>query len=106
MAQLVKYTLYLRPITHPHREGFLAAAEKEYWDLERRETFRSVPNAPGHKVLPLMWTFLYKFDTDGYLVKYKARLCVRGDLQGPTHLDTVGLRGSHVNSRYCDQSLD
>jgi Reverse transcriptase (RNA-dependent DNA polymerase) len=28
-----------------------------------------------------MWTFVYKFDTDRYLVKYKARICVRGDLQ-------------------------
>jgi hypothetical protein len=25
--------------------------------------------------------FKYKFDTDGYLIKFKARLCVRGDLQ-------------------------
>jgi hypothetical protein len=28
----------------------------------------------------------YKFDTDGHLVKFKARLCVRGDLQ-PTQQD-------------------
>ena len=36
----------------------------------------------------LMWTFVYKLDTDGYLAKYKARLCIRGDLQEPTYLDT------------------
>ena len=28
-----------------------------------------------------MWVFTYKFDTNGYLIKYKARICVRGDLQ-------------------------
>ncbi|KAK1916876.1 hypothetical protein P3342_004431 [Pyrenophora teres f. teres] len=28
-----------------------------------------------------MWVFTYKFDEDGYLLKYKARLVVRGDLQ-------------------------
>jgi hypothetical protein len=28
-----------------------------------------------------MWVFTYKFDDNGYLVKYKARLVVRGDLQ-------------------------
>ncbi len=35
-----------------------------------------------------MWVFLYKFDTDSYLIKYKTRLCVRGDLQDPMHLNT------------------
>ena len=35
-----------------------------------------------------MWVFTYKFDTNGLLDKYKARLCVRGDLQDPTQLDT------------------
>jgi hypothetical protein len=72
---------------HPHREGFLAAAEKEYHNLERRQTFCHIPKTPGLKTLPLMWTFIYKLDTDGYLAKYKARLCVRGDLQEPTYLD-------------------
>ena len=72
---------------HPHRDGFLAAAEKEYRDLERRQTFCHVPKTPGLKILSLMWTFVYKLDTDGYLTKYKARLCVRGDLQEPTYLD-------------------
>ena len=28
-----------------------------------------------------MWVFKYKFDSEGYLLKYKARICVRGDLQ-------------------------
>ena len=31
--------------------------------------------------LPLMWVFTYKFDQDSYLLKYKARLVARGDLQ-------------------------
>ena len=61
---------------HPNREGFLAAAEKEYRDLERRQTFRPVPKTPNLKLLPLMWVFTYKFDTDGFLEKYKAQLCV------------------------------
>jgi hypothetical protein len=32
-------------------------------------------------VLPLKWVFTYKFNSDGHLVKLKARICVRGDLQ-------------------------
>ena len=40
--------------SHPNREGFLAAAEKEYRDLERRQTFRPVPKTPDLKLLPLI----------------------------------------------------
>jgi hypothetical protein len=28
-----------------------------------------------------MWVFTYKYDQDGYLLKHKARLVARGDLQ-------------------------
>jgi len=31
-------------------------------------------------VIPLKWVFKYKLDEHGYLVKFKARLVVRGDL--------------------------
>jgi Reverse transcriptase (RNA-dependent DNA polymerase) len=34
-----------------------------------------------------MWVFTYKYDDEGYLVKYKARLCARGD-QWQTNEDT------------------
>ena len=36
-----------------------------------------------------MWVFTYKFDLDGFLYKYKARLCVRGDLQHSIHYDNI-----------------
>jgi hypothetical protein len=68
-------------LKHPHRAGFEAAAMKEYRDLESRKTFGHVLKTLAIKTLPLKWVFTYKFDTDGYLVKYKARICVRGDLQ-------------------------
>src|SRR5205814_932149 len=32
-------------------------------------------------LLPLKWVFTYKFDQEGYLTKYKARICVREDCQ-------------------------
>ena len=28
-----------------------------------------------------MWIFRYKFDENGFFIKYKARLCVKSDLQ-------------------------
>ena len=57
--------------------------EKEYNDLKRRGTFKTVPKeeASNEQILPLKWVFKYKLDSDGYLQKLKARLCVRGDLQ-------------------------
>ncbi|KAJ6041359.1 hypothetical protein N7460_006749 [Penicillium canescens] len=70
-------------LRHPHRDGFIHAASVEVKGLESKSTFREVdkPNDKGLQILPLTWVFTYKFDSDGYLVKYKARICVRGDLQ-------------------------
>jgi hypothetical protein len=48
------------------------------------------------KPLPLMWLFTYKFDSDSYLLKFKARLVVRGDLyvqnDKDTYVATLALR--------------
>ena len=38
--------------------------------------------------MPIIWVFTYKTDTNGFLTKFKARLCVRGDLQESVHEDT------------------
>ena len=43
---------------------------------------------PDIKVIPLTWVFTYKLDTDGYLAKFEARICVRGDLQPRSNKDT------------------
>jgi hypothetical protein len=74
--------------THLYAEGFQAAARKEYQDLDRRQTFQYVSRTKASKVIPLTWVFTYKFDTDGFLVKFKARMCVRGDLQDQPDQDT------------------
>jgi hypothetical protein len=72
---------------HSHQPGFLAAASKEVNSLREMGTFEET-NVPDpkrrHQVLPLKWVFDYKYDSDGYLLKYKARICVRGDLQRMT----------------------
>ncbi|KAJ5307179.1 hypothetical protein N7476_007835 [Penicillium atrosanguineum] len=43
---------------------------------------------PKHQILPLKWVFTYKVDEKGYVSRYKARLCVRGDLQIQREEDT------------------
>lgn len=66
---------------YPERKNFLDAANSEIATLEEKSTFELI-DYPSHKqVLPLKWVFTYKVDDAGYLVRYKARICVRGDLQ-------------------------
>ena len=72
---------------HPKKEEFEAASRAELRELERKETFRMESLAPETRrqdLLPLMWVFKYKMDSDGYLTKYKSRLIARGDLQATT----------------------
>jgi hypothetical protein len=72
-------------LQHTHSSGFIPALKTEVRNLVKIGTWRFVKRyiatQAGKKVIPLTWVFKYKFDTEGYLIKYKARLCVRGDLQ-------------------------
>lgn len=69
-------------LTSPYRDEWIAAASIEAKDLEKRGTFElKKKDEISQTPLPLTWVFKYKFDTDGYLTKFKARICVRGDLQ-------------------------
>ena len=51
-------------------------------------TFQVVSKQNGSYIIPLTWVFDYKFDYNGYLTRYKARICIRGDLQPATKQDT------------------
>ena len=71
---------------HDFKEKFLAATQLEFNHL-KNETFEIVHDYCGHTV-PLKWVWTYKFDSNGFLIKFKARMCVRGDLQLPTLQET------------------
>ena len=43
--------------------------------------------------------FTYKLDPDGYLLKHKARLCVRGDLQATSTEDLYAATGAYRTFR-------
>ena len=73
---------------HPKREEFLLACRNELRELDSKGTFKLVHSGTLEEeeiadvtLLPLMWVFKYKIDSDGYLTKYKSRLVARGDLQ-------------------------
>ena len=74
-------------LKHPHAEGFKKAADIEYNALLAKNTWKVKPKRSGLKLLPIRWVFTYKFDEAGYLIKYKARLVARGDLQEATGQD-------------------
>ncbi|KAL2886178.1 reverse transcriptase family protein [Ceratocystis lukuohia] len=75
--------------------------EKEINTLISKEAFNwaSKESADQQGVLPLVWVLKYKFDEDGYLKKFKARICVRGDLQ-PTPEETFAATAAMRVFRY------
>jgi hypothetical protein len=70
-------------LSHIHSAEFKAAADVKIKALLTKGTFEytSIPKTDDTVPLPVMWVFTYKFDKDGYLLKHKARLVARGDLQ-------------------------
>lgn len=72
-------------LKHPKAPGFIQALKFEVRSLVGYKTWKLVKRhaatQANKRVIPLTWVFKYKFDTEGYLVKHKARLYVRGDLQ-------------------------
>jgi hypothetical protein len=65
-----------------HVSKWRAAAETEIRTLERMGTWVEVPQTEAtSKILPGTWAYRRKRSPDGEIKKYKARYCVRGDLQ-------------------------
>jgi hypothetical protein len=86
-------------IQHPYKQQFLAAARLEFDALKRKDTFEEVKITEKIHPIPLKWVFTYKFDTDGFLLKHKARICVRGDLQPLTDEDNYAATLAHKTFR-------
>jgi hypothetical protein len=84
---------------HPEGKGFRRAADAELESLEEKKTFELVDYPEGKQVLPLKWVFTYKVDDAGYLVRRKARICVRGDLQHHVSNDIYAATGAYRSFR-------
>lgn len=82
---------YQKMLTHPERKGFNTAAQVELRQLIKNLTWTEMSKEEAEtlaqdlgiifQALPLRWIFTYKFDKNGFFVKHKARLVVRGDKQ-------------------------
>ena len=65
-----------------YKEEFIAAANKEIRELEQHNTWKEVPiDSVTESIIPNTWVFTIKRRPDGSIKKFKARLCLRGDLQ-------------------------
>ena len=56
------------------------AERSEFTALEEMETFELTQLPEGKRALPTKWIYALKTDADGNIVRYKARIVVRGDL--------------------------
>ena len=78
---------FAQAMTGPHEEEFREAMKKEIEGLVKRRTWDLVPKDsigkenPQGELLPVTWAFKIKRFTDHSIRKFKARLCVRGDVQ-------------------------
>ena len=63
-------------LNHPLRDHFRAAAYREIRALITKHTWDEVELPKGARTIPTKWTFLYKPNADGFIMKFKARLVV------------------------------
>ena len=85
---------YRAMLKHLHASGFLKAISIEIEKLKSMGTWLEVDydHAITHnkKPIPTRWVFKYKFDDQGFLLKYRARFCAWGDFQKIT-IDTYAI---------------
>ena len=89
---------YTEATTGSHAPEYIAAMKTEINQLLRQRTWERVdrsavppgPDGTKRKILPGTWAFKLKRLPDGTPLKFKARYCVRGDLQteGVDYFDT------------------
>lgn len=72
---------------HRFRRQFEDAAITELNSLKRKGMFEIVDRPKGKQIIPLTWVFKYKFDKFRKIAKFKARICIRGDLQEGLNLE-------------------
>ncbi len=76
-------------LRHSHAEKFLKVAQMKYDAIKTKEIWKIVDKKDDYKLIFLKWIFIYKFDSDDFLSKYKARIVIRDDLQKINNVQNV-----------------
>ncbi len=76
-------------LRHSHAEEFLKIAQMKYDVIETKKTWKIVDKRDDYKLISLKWIFIYKFDSNDFLFKYKARIVIRDDLQKVNNVQNV-----------------
>ena len=74
----------MEALSSPESEEWNGAMTEEVTNLEKRKTWDVIQLSevpPGTKIIPGTWAFKCKRRPDGTFRKFKARFCVRGDIQ-------------------------
>ena len=74
---------YMEALSGKKLEEYFKSTDDEIKSLMRRGTWEIVSrkSVAGHNVLPGTWPFKCKSKPDWKISKFKARYCVRGDIQ-------------------------
>ncbi len=67
-------------LNHRFSQKFNLTVIKKLIELKKRETFELIEKK-NQSTISLTWVFKYKYDINDFLIKFKARLCAREDLQ-------------------------
>ena len=95
---------YYQLASHPFENQFRQAMQIEFNKLLDMHAFELISaqhvqqahqtncdtdqsDCPRHQLIQMRWVYAYKTDESGYITRFKARLCVRGDTQIPDDQD-------------------
>jgi hypothetical protein len=68
-------------LNHRFFQEFQSTAIKKMIVLKKRDIFLLIEKRSNQVKISLIWVFKYKFDTNKYVEKFKARLCFENNLQ-------------------------
>jgi hypothetical protein len=69
---------YKEAYNSPQQTEWVAAIQKEYDSLNLKKTWETMTLPANRKALPCKWVFDIKYNPDGTIEKYKARLVIKG----------------------------
>ena len=72
---------YKKAMKSPDKDHWLLATNKEFSSLIAKGTWLLVPHVSTMRVIGCSWKYKIKRDSSGAVIKYKARLVARGDMQ-------------------------